>query len=108
MIFFVVISEPENLINILPLLALYMVAAFKMLPSLNRIIVDIKKIRNGRSALDVVCEVLKYNDDQNTQVIDSENIKKISFQSNINLKQISFAYPGNPPLYQNLDLTIKR
>ena len=107
-IFFVVISEPENLINILPLLALYMVAAFKMLPSLNRIIVDVQKIRNGRSALDVVCEVLKYNDDQNTQVIDSENIKKISFQSNINLKQISFAYPGNPPLYQNLDLTIKK
>ena len=31
------------------------------------------------SALDVVCEVLKYNDDQNNQVIDSENIKKISF-----------------------------
>ena len=35
-------------------------------------------------------------------------IKILSFQSNINLKQISFAYPGNPTLYQNLDLTIKK
>ncbi len=105
-IFFVVISEPENLINILPLLALYMVAAFKMLPSLNRIIVDIQKIRNGRSALDVVCNVLKYNENN---VLDNENeiTKDIKFKSEINLKNISFSYPGNLPLYKNLDLTIK-
>ena len=107
-IFFVVISEPENLINILPLLALYMVAAFKMLPSLNRIIVDLQKIRNGRSALDTVCEVLRNNDNHNIPFIENENIKNINFQSNINIKKISFAYSGNLPLYQNLDLKIKK
>ncbi len=84
-----------------------MVAAFKMLPSLNRIIVDIQKIRNGRSALDVVCNVLKYNDN-NLLISENENIKNINFESEINLKKISFSYPGNLPLYKNLDLKIKK
>lgn len=107
MIFFVVINEPNNLINILPLLALYMVAAFKMLPSLNRIIVDIQKIRNGRSALDAVCEELKFKNpvsDINT----FENIPKISFNSEIYIKDLSFSYPGGLSLYNDLNLKINK
>jgi len=106
-IFFVVINEPNNLINILPLLALYMVAAFKMLPSLNRIIVDIQKIRNGRSALDAVCEELKFKNpvsDINT----FENIPKISFNSEIYIKDLSFSYPGGLSLYNDLNLKINK
>ncbi len=108
-IFFVVISEPENLINILPLLALYMVAAFKMLPSLNRIIVDIQKIRNGRSALDEVCKVLKFNDGNLiSNETETDDLKYIQFNSEINLKNISFSYADNLPLYNNLNLKIKK
>ena len=106
-IFFIVLNDPNNLINALPLLALYMVAAFKLLPSLNRIILDIQKIRNGRAALDAVCGELKdgskyLNENEN------EDVKKMSFNSKINIKNLKFSYPGSLPLYNNLNLEIKK
>ena len=106
-IFFIVLNDPDNLINALPLLALYMVAAFKLLPSLNRIIVDIQKIRNGRAALDAVCGELR-GGNKYINKNENEDIKKITFNSKINIKNLKFSYPGNLPLYNNLNLEIKK
>lgn len=106
-----VLTEANNLNAILPLLGLYLVSAFKMLPSLNRIIVDIQKIRNGLASLNSIYKDLNLKS-ENT--IEDENINNINeikpfpFFKNIKLIDLTFNYQDSPPLYEKVNLEIKK
>jgi len=89
---------------ILPIIGLYAAAAFRLLPSLNRIIQALQTIKFGKKGVDAVFNVLCV-DKQN------ENLKNdlINFDKSIKISNVSFYYHDeNKLILQDLNLEIKK
>lgn len=99
--------------NALPTLGLFAIAAFRLLPSLTRIISSLSLARFHRSALDHVAEELDF-DQQSIQghhvkVTPQRELEPIEFHDEVTLEHISFAYePGRAPVIDDCSLTIKK
>jgi ABC-type bacteriocin/lantibiotic exporter with double-glycine peptidase domain len=93
--------EPEKIIS---MLALYLAAAFRTLPSINRLIIATQSLRFGVSAIQTIYEeyfsnkhIYSENDEKNFS-LDEE------FQS-LNLKNISYVYDKNNSQFILKELT---
>jgi len=86
---------------VLPILAVYALAAFKLLPALQQIYSSITQIKGNTSAFEAIKEDLVQSLD-NKQAMFNENINKhLSFKKNITLNNIDFTYPGKSNLATN-------
>lgn len=102
-----IIADGGNLSTILPVLAIYALAGFKMLPATQQIYVGFAQIKANVSALDSIKDDLIASQG-NTQQLSQLSIRKMTFKNQIELKEVSFAYPGKPaPVLNGLNLTIK-
>lgn len=92
---------------VLPILAVYALAAFKLLPALQQIYSSITQIKGNASAFEAIKEDLVQSLD-NKQAMFDENINEhLSFKKNITLNNIYFTYPGKSNLAINsLDMVI--
>ena len=91
--------------NLVPSLALFSVAAFRMLPSSNKILLSLQKIKYSKSAIELIYEEIK--DNYNEKLIEntdlSLNFKKLS------LKNLSFKYQStNNFLFKDISLDISK
>lgn len=96
-----------NLGAVLPILAVYALAAFKLLPALQQIYSSITQIKGNASAFEAIKEDLVQSLN-NKQAMFDENINEhLSFKKNITLNNINFTYPGKSNLAINsLDMVI--
>jgi ATP-binding cassette, subfamily B, bacterial PglK len=85
----------------IPSVALYAVSAFKILPSMNRIVVGIQKVNFGTNSLYVLQRIFKLD------YIDTEvkTKKKFEFNKKIELKDISFSYNNKKNILNKVNLT---
>lgn len=96
-----------NFSEILPVLALYTVAAYRMLPSLQQVYSQLTTIRFSLPALDLL-----YNDFQALDLAGSISVKDaqsraLGISSEISLDRVTFQYEGqDSPAIQNVNLTI--
>jgi len=92
---------------VLPILAVYALAAFKLLPALQQIYSSITQIKGNASAFEAIKEDLAQSLD-NKQAMFDENInEQLSFKKNIALTNIDFTYPGKSNLaISSLDMVI--
>ena len=96
-----------NLGEVLPILAVYALAAFKLLPALQQIYSGLAQIKGSTAAFDAVKEDLKKS-------IESERDKSlealpthVKIKENIILKDIKFNYPNKKiPAVDGIDMTI--
>ena len=102
-IFWSVISQQEYQ-NTLLLLAIYVGASFRLLPSINRILNALLQIKGHEFLLDE----LKSAEAPQGFVGNSNNITKMYFEESILLDNISFSYPGREPLFNGIQLKIKK
>ena len=87
----------EDITNFIPSLSVFAIAAFRMLPSFNRISGYLSAIMFNKAAVDVLYEDLKEIDELkvNKTVSDVTNARVISkFSKGIDVKDISFQYPN--------------
>ena len=100
-------SSGSTLSDILVLLALYAVAAFRILPSINRLLTSYQSLSFGLLSLDTIYNDYKFfsnNETKNLIVLES---KKIFLKKSIDLKNITFVYPGsNKVILNNVSLSI--
>ena len=97
-----------SLSEIISLLAVYAVASFRIMPSLNNLSNSYQKTKFGSPALSTVFDVFDnkkeyqiYNDVKNNEII--------KFSKEIELKNICFSYPHEKKLIlNNLNLKIKK
>ncbi len=87
----------------IPSIALYAVSAFKILPSMNRIVVGIQKVNFGTNSLNVIREIFAL--DNNQEELQSES--QFKFNNLIELKNIKFSYNQKKTVLNDLDLKIK-
>ena len=89
---------------IIPILAMYVAAAYRLGPACNRIINNIQNLNfadAGIKKLNEQLEIVK----NNNQNIKSLNLKsKISFNDSIYFKNISFSYKEKSEIYSNINL----
>jgi len=95
-----------NFNRILPLLAVYAFAGYRLLPALQMVYQHLSKLRFGLPALDSLYDdMLEFRG--NEPLFQGQQPKPICFQKRIHLEGIYFTYPGaNTPALKEVDLTI--
>ena len=92
--------------KLLVVVGLFAAAAFKILPSINRILAAFVNMRYGLASIDVVYDDMRLK--SSTNLSSSINKKKLPLKSEIILKDISYKYPNTKnKIIENLNLEIK-
>jgi ATP-binding cassette subfamily B protein len=96
------ISKGENNIsNILGTLSVYVLALYRLMPSVNKMLSSYNNILFSNRALDII-----YKDFMNTgEILDNQSIV---FNKDIIIKNIKFEFEKNKPILQNINFNIKK
>ena len=95
-------SYYENFNQLIPSIALFSVSAFKILPSVNRIIIGIQKINFSKNSYNVIKNLYEK---EAKEIIDDYN-SSISFDRKLELKNINFQYEKSKKILENIDFSI--
>lgn len=97
--------QGRQLSDVVPTLGLFAAAAFRLMPSVNRIIGALQGLRFGQAVIDTL-----YNEIQlavNLRDISDQASQKLKFENSIELKNITFTYPEAPlPTIKDVSLKI--
>ena len=92
--------------NLLPSLALFSAAAFRMLPSINKILQRLQNLKYARSAIELISIELDYKD----KLINKDNkIDKNFVFEKLSFKNVSFRYENKKEfIFENTSFEIKK
>ena len=99
-VIFIVISD-DNAINVIPIISMYALALYRILPAITRILGNYNNIIFYSSSLDIVYEDISYT-------YKREFDENILFINNIKIEALNFSYNKNKNIINNLNLEIKR
>ena len=93
--------------RILPILAVYALAAFKLLPALQQIYSSMVEIKGNMAAFEAIKEDLIQSNNKKQETNKDLLFETLKPKHKIILKNISFKYPGKPlPAVNNLNMVI--
>jgi ABC-type multidrug transport system fused ATPase/permease subunit len=81
----------ESLANILPIIGVFVVAAFRLMPSINRIMGGLQNIRYAKPVIDVLYNEFN-NIENNKRVIPKNKINELEFNNIISINGVNFSY----------------
>jgi len=87
-------SYEGNLGQVLPVLAIYALACFKLLPALQQIYSSITQIKGNSAAFEAVKEDLQQSKITQNKLNEKTVSPKLKFEQQIKLDNITFAYPN--------------
>ena len=87
-------SYDGNLGQVLPVLAIYALACFKLLPALQQIYSSITQIKGNAAAFEAVKEDLQRSNITESKPKEKTAFSKLKFDQQIKLDNITFAYPS--------------
>ena len=91
------------------LMAVYAAAAFRVIPSLNRIMTSLNLLRQGSSALQLVTSETASQAEVAGAAPPAPAASAAAPMSELRLEGLSFRYPGaERPAFENIDLAVKR
>ncbi len=94
----------ENLSQIIPKLVFLVAAAFRILPSINRVILNIQSLKKNSATIQNI-----YSEKIKPKTADSNLHKeKIIFKDEIAFENVSFSYDNEKNILQDINLKIKR
>jgi ABC-type multidrug transport system fused ATPase/permease subunit len=91
-------------IDIIILLGLYSVAAFKIIPSANRIVVNLQTLKYGATVAETLLEEINNENNQSEYFTEEE----IVFKNNIRFDNVDFFYADNKKVFENTSLVINK
>lgn len=95
--------------KIILLLSVFAVAAMQLLPSLNRMMTALATIKYSLPALDTVSkEFNRCQGSPHAEVYSKQIAKKMTFQKELSLQGVSFAYPDGKVALDNISLSIQK
>jgi ATP-binding cassette, subfamily B, bacterial PglK len=96
-------AQGTNFTAIVPTLGLFAAAAFRLLPSANRVLQSIQTVRYGIPIIELLHDEIELSERINT----TDQITISKFSSSIQVRNLSFTYPQtHKPALENIDLTI--
>lgn len=87
-------SYDGNLGQVLPVLAIYALACFKLLPALQQIYSSITQIKGNSAAFEAVKQDLQQSETAQNELNKKTTVPKLQLEQQIRLDGISFAYPN--------------
>ena len=97
--------EKRNPSDVIPTIAIFTAAAFRITPSINKLIVYFQSIRYGTASVNIL-KKLNY---KKVLTRNASKIKPFPFKRDINLKNISFKYPNrNDYVFSALNLRFRK
>lgn len=104
-IYYFFVNSSFNISALMPILSLYVMAAFKLMPSINRINNSIQTMRWGGNVLKITTNILNTNSKNLNYKLKRPEI----FNKHINFTNINFRYKNQKTLvFKNLNLKIKK
>ncbi|WP_148624587.1 ABC transporter ATP-binding protein [Aliarcobacter cryaerophilus] len=97
-VLYILISH-NNPTLVLPIISMYALALYRILPAINRILSSYNQIIFLNSSLDIIHKELKY-------IPPKEGIEPIEFKQKIELTNINFEYINGKRVLENINLTI--
>lgn len=106
LVLYLVAIQQKDMNQIIPIITLYGISAFKLLPSLQQIYSYIANIRGNYSVVNDLAEDIV----ESTKIKKCDSItSKIKFMEFIRIENINFSYPGKQkPTIKNLTIEIKK
>ena len=101
------LAQGRRLDGVLPILALFAAATFRLIPSLSRIVHAFSIIRYYKPSITVVYDdlrLLETNFGHEPPAIG----ERVRFERAIELRNVSYAYPGGEPVLRDVSLTIAK
>ena len=98
-IFSVMVYDENGLAKIMPVISIFFIGLYRILPSVNRIITYYQTILFYRKSLDIIVDELE------SEVENIEN-NSIEFNKKIELKNISFEFEEGKEVLKNVNLSI--
>jgi HlyD family secretion protein len=106
LILYLIATHNANLGIVLPILSVYALATFKLLPAFQQIYASFSVIKGNVAAFESIRQDL-FNSQKCQFIQQSPHSKSMSFEQQLTLKNISFNYPNkSEPALKNLNLSI--
>ena len=104
LLIFLIIHKNYGLINISPILGLFGIASFRLVPAANRIINAIQSINFGKASTNMIFDYMESKKETNKY-----NDSDFNFAKKIELDNVSFSYPGtNLQTIKNIKTVINK
>lgn len=106
-IFFIIfnVESSSNLSEKFPILALFAAAAFRLMPSVNRLFNNLQTLRYAAPSVNLIYSQYPL---KNKEYNDNNNLSKFDFSKNINISNLSFNYPETKAqILRNINFEIK-
>ena len=91
----------ENISNLLALISMFVLALYRLMPSVNRIMNSYNQILFLHKSLDIVYADLSYKSEELGDL-------SIDFNNQIEIKSLKFEYEFGKPILEDINLTIKK
>ena len=106
LVIFILFNSENQVENILPTLGIFVAAAFRTIPSINKILASKQNLTYYQSAIDSV--IKEYHLPQQTKVSQPSHDDTIPFKKHILLKDIKFSYKNNNKILNGLNLKVSK
>ena len=101
------IGETNNLQNLVAILAVFVVAAFRLLPGFNRILVSYQNIIYYSTTVNIIYNA--HNQQLNSDIVEDKKIDAINFENYIKIDGLNFNYDGKDfNFFEDLNLLINK
>jgi|MDTC01.2.fsa_nt_gb ABC-type multidrug transport system fused ATPase/permease subunit len=102
----IMMLQDKQLQSFIPILALFAAAAFRLMPSIVRILHSNQLIQFGIPVLETLYE--EFNNLDEIKNNDFLNQKEIIFKNQIKIKSLNFSYSNSKKILSNINLTINK
>ncbi len=96
-------TKNNNIIEILPLLGLYVYSVIRILPSVNKILLNIQRVRYSQPVLDEIYFVIN-----SLKTSNQINTRELNFNNKVELNNISYGYDKSKKVLDNINFEIKK
>lgn len=102
---FTILAQGRPLDSVLPTLGVFVAAAFRLLPSANRVIAALQTLRHGLPVYELLAAELALP----TAAIGRPARRSIAFQQTLELSKVTYSYDGSSrPALKDVSLAIRR
>jgi len=103
-IVFISLAQGKPMELLLPTVGLFAAAAFRITPSINRLLIAVQNVRYSLPAIENICAELNLG---STAVKTEQKHDSISFREQVVVSALTFSYPGaSRPSLQGVDVSI--
>ena len=103
-------KNSENFSEIIPILSLYTLAAYRLLPSLQQVYSQLTTLRFSTPSLNILHKDLEDLDQTGVEILPLQRLSPLGIKKHISLNEIVFQYPGQEVLAINavsLNISVK-